>query len=217
MQLWQGDCLELMDLIPDGTIDLVVTDPPYGMSFQSSWCKNGPRYKAITGDDKVDPRWIYAVKDKLKIDGGVITFCDWKTSYQWKTHLEDAGFKVRSQIIWDRVAHGMGDLKGQFAPMHDIIWYATLGRRAFRGKRPKSVLRFQRPMATQDYGHPTCKPVELMEALLEPTAKGTVIDPFLGSGSTGVACAKLGIDFIGIEIDPEYYETAVRRIFDAII
>ena len=211
-----GDCLDVMQDIPDGSVDMVMTDPPYGMNFQSNWSKNGPRHKKIEGDSAADFRWLQDAFRLLKPDGGgLISFCDWNTSHRWREEIERAGFVIKSQVIWDRLHHGMGDLKGAFAPQHDIVWYATKGRRIFVNGRPKSVMRHKRPSPADDHGHPTCKPVALMEELIRATDDGSgsvVLDPFLGSGTTGVAAANTGRRFIGIERDPDYFTVAQARI-----
>ena len=211
-----GDCLDVMQGIPDGSVDMVMTDPPYGMNFQSNWSKNGPRHKKIEGDSAADFRWLQDAFRLLKPDGGgLISFCDWNTSHRWREEIERAGFVIKSQVIWDRLHHGMGDLKGAFAPQHDIVWYATKGRRIFVNGRPKSVMRHKRPSPADDHGHPTCKPVALMEELIRATDDGSgsvVLDPFLGSGTTGVAAANTGRRFIGIEMDATYFAAASARI-----
>lgn len=213
--LYHGNCLELLPTVAAGSIDMVITDPPYGMGFQSNRSKSGPRHKKIVADDSVDPRWIPLCVSALHENGGLVMFCDWKTSCEWRFHLEEAGLKVVSQVIWDRDHHGMGDLTGAFAPMHDVIWYATKGRRTWSNGRPKSVLRHRRPSPADDNGHPTCKPVALMEDLCRYTGHGVVLDPFMGSGTTGVACANTGRDFIGIELDDVYFDIAKKRISGA--
>ena len=211
-----GDCLDVMQDIPDGSVDMVLTDPPYGMNFQSNRSKNGPRHKKIEGDSAADFRWLQDAFRLLKPDGGgLISFCDWNTSHRWREEIERAGFVIKSQVIWDRLHHGMGDLKGAFAPQHDIVWYATKGRRIFVNGRPKSVIRHKRPSPADDHGHPTCKPVALMEELIRATDDGSgsvVLDPFLGSGTTGVAAANTGRRFIGIEMDADYFTVAQSRI-----
>jgi len=187
------------------------------MNFQSNWSKNGPRHKKIDGDSAIEPRWLSDAFRLLKSGGGLISFCDWNTSHKWREEIERAGFVIKSQVIWDRMHHGMGDLKGAFAPQHDVIWYATKGRRIFVNGRPKSVMRHKRPSPTDDHGHPTCKPVALMEDLIMATddgSGGVILDPFLGSGTTGVACKNLGRKFIGIEMDATYFAIAERRIHE---
>ena len=218
-KLLNGDCLELMAQIPSGSIDMVVTDPPYGMNFQSNWSKSGKRHKKISGDTEIDARWLSEAYRVLKTGGGVVTFCNWRLSCEWADHIKNSGLLLKSQVIWNRMHHGMGDLKGSFAPMHDIIWYASKGRRIFKNGRPKSVIECKRPSPSQDFGHPTCKPVLLMETLIESTSDGTsgvILDPFLGSGSTGVACVNKGLEFIGIEVDADYFNIAQNRISRAV-
>jgi site-specific DNA-methyltransferase (adenine-specific) len=193
---------------------MVLTDPPYGMGFQSNWSKTGPRHKKIIADESVDPRWIPLAVRTMREGAGLVMFCDWKTSCEWRYHLEENGLRLVSQVIWDREHHGMGDLTGAYAPMHDVIWYATKGRRTWANGRPKSVIRCKRPSPSEDMGHPTCKPLGLIEQLVKTHGDGSYIDPFMGSGTTGVACKRLGRKFIGIELDPGYFETARKRIDD---
>ena len=172
----------------------------------------------LHGDSFVDSSWIKPCYDVLSSNGALVTFCDWKTSNQWKDAIELAGFTVVSQVIWNRVHHGMGDLTGAFAPMHDIVWYATKGRRVFKNGRPKSVITDKRPSSNENYDHPTCKPVSLMKGLIHSICVGSdlpIFDPFMGSGSTAVASVELGRKFIGVEIDPHYYNTAKCRVVEA--
>lgn len=216
-KLLNGDCIEMMRELPSGSVDVVLTDPPYGMSFQSNRSKNGPTHSRLVGDDTIDPRWLRAAFRVVKNGGCLISFSDWRGSCLWRHHIEDAGFQVKSQVIWNRLHHGMGDLRGAFAPMHDVIWYASKGRRTFANGRPKSVVEFKRPSPSQAHGHPTCKPVALMQYLLNATddgSVGTVLDPFMGTGSTGVAAKRLGRPFVGMEIDANFFETAKARIGD---
>ena len=215
IELLKGDCIEKMKAIPDGSIDVVLTDPPYGMNFQSNRSKLGPRHAKIQQDDSITFEWLEYSYKVLKQSGALITFCNWQTSCQWAEHIQEAGFKIKSQVIWNRLHHGMGDLKGAFAPMHDVIWYATKGRRIFKNGRPKSVIESKRPSPSQDFGHPTCKPVSLMETLanaVDDGSDGIVLDPFMGSGTTGVAAKNLNRSFVGIELDDNYYNIAKERI-----
>lgn len=216
--LMLGDCLSWMAEIESSSVDAIVTDPPYGMRFQSNRSKKGPRHAKIVSDEAVDARWVSEAFRVLRDGGCLLSFCDWRTSCEWRYHIELAGFSVKSQIIWDRRHHGMGDLTGTFAPQHDVIWYATKGRRTFVNGRPKSLMYAKRPAPSEDNGHPTCKPVSLMEDLIRAVDDGrthTILDPFLGSGSTGVAAMNLKLNLIGCEIDENYMGIAERRIRDA--
>lgn len=131
--------------------------------------------------------------------------------------MEIAGFSVKSVLVWDREVHGMGDLKGNFAPRYDTCIFATKGRYLLPGKRPVDVIRSQRVNGAE-LVHPNEKPVDLMRQLIESTtAPGSLIlDPFAGSGSTLVAAALTGRQYIGIELDPQHHATAQQRTLDAI-
>lgn len=215
IKLLHGDCLEKMAELEDESIDMIVTDPPYGMEFVSNRAKNGPRYKAIANDNVVFTEWLSESFRILKDGGGLISFCDWNTSHLWRVAIAENGFDVKSQGVWNRMHHGMGDLGGSFSPMHDVIWYATKGKRKFANKRPKSVFSHRRPSPSEDHGHPTCKPVSLMKDLIHGIGDGSngiVLDPFMGSGSTGVAAQILGLPFIGIELDETYFNIAKERL-----
>jgi site-specific DNA-methyltransferase (adenine-specific) len=110
------------------------------------------------------------------------------------------------------VIHGMGDLNGQPAPQHELVAFLTKGRFTFAGNRPKSVIRTVRVDADSMI-HPNEKPVALMRALIRDYSKGgPVLDPFCGTGAVGVACAELGRDFVGIELDEGYCKIARQRI-----
>lgn len=213
INLMHGDCLELMKEIPDNSVDMVLTDPPYGMDFQSNRSKEGKKYQKIKGDKKP---FIWFLRDAyriLKNDSCIMVFTDWKNQEVFKMALDTAGFKVKSQVVWNREHHGMGDLKGAFAPMHDIAWFATKGKYQFKGKRPKDVLSHKR-IGGNESCHPTMKPVSLNEEILNSTTaeNDIVLDCFMGSGSTGVACKNLNRKFIGIELDDKYFEIAKERI-----
>ena len=215
INLINGNCKELLTKFDDCSFDTILTDPPYGMDFQSNRAKGGPRHSKIEGDNILDLSWIKESYRLLRKGGAILVFCEWKNAERFKVELETSGFTVKSQVIWNRLHHGMGDLLGSFAPMHDIIWYATKGRRTFVNGRPKSIIEAKRPSPSEDFGHPTCKPVDLLEKLLMYTddgSSGNVLDPFMGSGSTGVACKNLNRDFTGIEIKEEYYKVCKERL-----
>jgi DNA modification methylase len=212
--LIQGDCLEVMHSLSDGSVNAVITDPPYGISYQSAWRTDKKQYHPrITNDGQPFIWWLYDSFRVLKDGGALFCFCHWRTQEAFRLAIGWAGFKVCQHVIWDRDWHGMGDLQTSFAPQHDVIWQASKGRCEIRGIRPRSVLRLHR-LNGSTLLHPTQKPVSLMTPLIESiTDLGhTVLDPFMGSGSTGVACLKTGRRFIGIEIDSSYCNIAKERL-----
>jgi len=208
--IYHGDCIEVMRGL--GGISSIITDPPYGIDYQSARRTDRSQWLPKIANDK-EPflSWLPLAYHITDDGGSLLCFCRWDVQEVFKQAIEDAGYIVRSQVIWDRVVHGMGDLEASFAPQHDIIWFATKGRFTFPGKRPKSVIRVQR-VSPQDLVHPNEKPIALMVSLVSSVARGVVLDPMMGSGTTGIACARLGVEFIGIEIDSGLFEIARKRI-----
>ena len=212
-----GDCLEVMKSIPDKSIDAVITDPPYGINYQSARrTDSNERFDVLDGDQSVPTEWLENSFRVAKDTACLFCFCRWDTQQVFYDAIQKAGWKIKSQVIWDRGVHGLGDLKAQYAPMHDNVWFAIKGNYQFKHKRPKSVLRVDR-LPASDLVHPTQKPSSLMKTInLDLTSDGdTILDPFMGSGTTGVACVQTGRNFIGIEIDPGYFAIAEKRIKDA--
>jgi len=194
--LYQGDC---KDILPDlEMVDAVVTDPPYGIDFG-----NNGNFKATHGWSKR--------RECLK----------WDIEKPSKK-IFDLILKVsRVQIIWG------GNYFTDYLPptMRWLIW--DKGQRDFSladfemawtsQNKASRIFNYARSKAIQDVKkHPTQKPIALMEWCLGflPESK-TILDPFMGSGTTGVACMNLDRHFIGIEKDPEYFEIACKRISDA--
>ena len=217
-QIICGDCLEVMKGLPDGSVNAVITDPPYGINYQSARrIDASKRHKKIANDKHPFIWWLYDAYRILQKDGCLICFTRWDVQEAFRQAIEWAGFKIKSHIIWDRVHHGMGDLKASFAPTHDIIWFAVKDCFSFPSKRPKSVIRSKRISANKLI-HPNEKPLDLMENLIVSVTKDKdlILDPFLGSGTTAVAALNTGRFFIGIEKEPKYVEIARQRVEDVL-
>ena len=211
------DCLDFLRTLPDGSVDAVVTDPPYGMSYQSARRTDKTERFDKIANDAHPYVWFLADAARALVDGGrLLCFCRWDTAEAFRQAIEWAGLKLRSQIVWDREIHGMGDPRVSPSPRHDIIWYATKGRYEFQNGRPASVVRAAR-LSGDLLEHPNEKPIGLMGQLVGSyTSEGdTILDPFAGSGTTGVACIQTGRNFIGCEIDAGYAEIARRRCREA--
>lgn len=211
-----GDCLEYMRTLPDGCVDAVITDPPYGINYQSAWRTDADeRFPLIAGDVALDLSWIGEIARVARTEAPIFIFCRWDVQEDFRQAIVEH-FALRSQVIWDRGIHGLGDLKAQYAPCHDVAWFATKGKFEFPNGRPRSVYRVDR-LSGGELVHPTQKPTSLMQIIINDLTKpgDTVFDPFMGSGTTGVACMKAGRKFVGCEIDPGYFAIAQRRIEDA--
>ncbi len=207
--LLHGDALTLMGGLPAGSIDMILTDPPYGISFQSN--HRTEKHKKITGDNNIE--WLdgwAAELFRIAADNTAhYVFCSFHNIEHFKSAL-GRFFNLKNILIWEKNNTSMGDLKGDFAPKYEMIIFMHKGRRLINGSRDANILKFSR---TLNKLHPTQKPVDLLEYLIckFSSAGDVVFDPFMGSGSTGVACARTGRKFIGIERDDEYFKTAVRR------
>lgn len=207
-----GDCLEVMKTFKDNQFDLVLTDPPYGIDFQSNRKVKWQQKDKIVNDKEPYTDWLADAFRVLKPSGSLLCFCRWDVQEMFIKAIREAGFKLKSQVIWDKGLHGMGDLKAEFAPQHETILFAIKDSFSFPSKRPTTIIKEMRvsPTALQ---HPNEKPDKLLAKLISYTTQegDTVLDCFAGSGSTLYAAKRLGRNYIGIEIDPKYVKIAEER------
>jgi DNA modification methylase len=192
-QLYLGDCREILPTL--GKVDAVVTDPPYGMQFRSNYRKD--KHLSIANDDA---EWPLELATSIAATHSKYVFCRWDDVRRID--------KPKSLVTWVKNNWSMGDLDHEHARQTEVAAFYPGLEHFFPQGRPTDVIEAPR---TGNEFHPTEKPVQLMWAVVRWTS-GTVFDPFMGSGTTGVACAKLGRKFIGIEIEPKYFDIACRRI-----
>jgi len=211
--IYNGDCLELMKKIPNESIDMILTDPPYGIGFRSGHRKN--KYDTIKNDDNLD--WLDGFVDETyrvaKNNTAHYIFCSFHNIDVFKTAFQKK-FIVKNILVWVKNNTTAGDLKGNFASRTEFILFLQKGKRYINGKRSDNVLKYKR---TNNKLHPTEKPVPLLKHLIEKfsNTNDIVLDPFAGSGSTLVAAKEMNRRFIGIEIDKKYFETAKNRLESA--
>jgi len=194
--LYLGDCLEVMDAL--GKVDAVVTDPPYGIAADEAAAKNkgkwGWKYYGESEWDRFRPNSEIFATIKLQSREQII----WGGNY-----FTDMLPPTMRWLVWDKGQREFSLADCEFA------WTSQQkAARVFNYARAKALLDGKQ--------HPTQKPVALMEWCLGflPDAK-TILDPFMGSGTTLVACAKMGRKGIGIELDPDYFDIACRRVEEA--
>jgi len=236
--LMQGDCLELMQSIPDGFVDMVLTDPPYGTTA-CKWDSVIP----------FEPMWAH-LKRITKPNGAIVLMASqpftsalvmsnpkmFKYCWVWDK-IRPSGFQIAkhrpmmrhedvcifsnngNKTTYNRqMEKRKKPVKGKVASSSDSspLKYSDGKYREYTHKNPQSILVFNKG-SDGKYIHPTQKPVALMEYMIRTyTDEGeTVLDFTMGSGSTGVACANLGRSFIGIELDADYFDIAEKRILEA--
>ena len=222
----QADCLEAMRLIPDGSVDMVLTDPPYEISNSGGgmmndrefirhidamgMCKSGFDVSGFLTDI------VRLFASKQHVNG--VFFCSMKQLSAYLNWAEKEGLQ-NGVGVWQKTNPAplcnnkyLNDLE---------YWVYIKGSNArIGGTYATKSMSYVSKVNKADkilYGHPTVKPVDLVEKfLINHTAPGMrVLDPFLGSGTTGVACENTGRKFIGIERDPTYFSIAARRIATA--
>lgn len=194
-ELYQGDCMEIMAHL--GKVDALVTDPPYGMEFQSNHRDGKSKHKAISGDgDASLLKWACG----LEAGHSKYVWMRWDNIYDVP--------KPKSLITWVKNNWSMGDLNHEHGRQTEVAAFYPGPVHSFPNKRPSDVIDARR---SGNELHPTEKPVSLMLQIVAWTS-GQVFDPFMGSGTTGVACVRQGRRFIGIELDPDYFDIAVNRI-----
>lgn len=211
--LFNKDCFLAIREIPDNSVDLIVTDPPYGINFTKGY-KSGST-ELVHGDDGFSvmvfvDELMREFKRILKPNAAIYIFTRFDVMPYWWLKIKNH-FDAKNQIIWFKGGGGMGDLKGNFSFNYESIMFATNGKHQIRGKRDGSV--WQIGKCKQEY-HETQKPVELIEKiLLHSSDEGMVVfDPFMGSGTTGIACKNMNRSFIGIEMIETNFLIAKNRI-----
>jgi len=191
-----GDATEIVGGIAD--IGAVVTDPPFGMSFRSNHRR--VKHSAIANDDDT---MLLQWACSIPAAHSKYVFCRWD-------NITDIP-KPKSLVTWVKNNWSMGDLEHEHGRQTEVAAFYPGPTHDFPNGRPTDVIEAPR---TGNVFHPTEKPVQLISAFLRWT-RGLVCDPFMGSGTTGVACARAGRPFVGIEIDESYFDIACRRIHDA--
>ena len=215
--IYNKDCIKGMSKLKDNSIDLIVTDPPYLMNYKTDYRKNKEHdfCKPIIGDNDEDliKSFIKESYRVLKSDSAMYVFCNSNKIDFFKKEIETAGFKIKNIIVWVKNNRTAGDLKASFGKQYEFIILANKGRAFFNGKRLSDVWEFDRVVGNNQL-HQNQKPLELIERMIlkHSVPGGGVLDPFMGSGTTGVACLKHGRKFIGYELDKKYFEIAEVRI-----
>lgn len=202
-----------MKSIPDDSIDMILTDPPYGIKYSSNRRVKTEKFAMLKNDDNDERLSAYSEFARiLKNDSVAIIFASWKNVTADVLELQKY-FDIKNVIVWFKGGGGTGDLKHTLSTDYELALVCHKGKCRLRGKREGSVWTFGKVSANKLL-HPTQKPIDLLAHAIEKYSdkNDTVFDPFMGSGSTGVAAISLERNFIGIELDDEYFKIAKRRI-----
>jgi site-specific DNA-methyltransferase (adenine-specific) len=213
--LYLGCCREIMPTL--GSVDATITDPPYGVGFKGKATKDAIRVDSYLSYDDTRENFLLSVRpaldEALSKSRRSAIMCGNKTVHDLPTPADIGGIYAPA---------GGGLSSWGFVCFHPVLFY---GRSPYMetgmGSRP-TVVSISHPgghiTGERDIGHPCPKPVLYMDWLVSfASLRGeTILDPFMGSGTTGVAAVKSGRKFIGIEIEPKYFDIACRRVSDAL-
>jgi len=204
------DCLIGMQDIEDKSIQLLLTDIPYGMDFVSNRRKE--KHLKIHNDDNVNwfPQWIKEIDRVMEDDAHLYIFCSHHKVDFFKSEIEKYR-KVKNILIWQKNNHGSGDLLGDYAPQYEMILFCSNGKKKLNGGRDSNIIKANR---TQNTYHGTEKPVDLMEYLIHKSSveDDIVLDTFAGSGATLIGAKNTKRNYIGFEIEPIHYQTILKRL-----
>lgn len=205
-----ADCLDILKQLPDKCVDLVLTDPPFGMNFQSN--HRIEQHKKIENDDNLDwlPEYVKQVQKVIKDDAMCYFFCSWHNVDVFKSEIQKY-IPIKNILIWEKNNTGMGDLHADYAPQYEMIIFCNPKNKPLNGGRDSCILKYAR---TGNINHPTEKPVDLMAKLIRKSTKegDLVVDTFAGSCPVAFACVDMNLKFICIEKDKDYYEASLKRL-----
>ena len=199
--IYHGDCRDFLPSLP--SVDLVLTDPPYGINYQSVWRTDWQRKEKIVGDEEF-PMWIF---ETLKPEIAMLVWCRWDQMRIFP--------KPRSFIAWDKGNHSMGDLEHEFGRRWEGCAFYP-GPKHWFLKRPADLIVANR-INSIDLQHPNEKPINALTPLIACHPADMILDPFMGSGTTLRAAKDLGRKAIGIEIDEKYCEIAAKRLAQEVL
>jgi len=226
--IYHGDCLDILSAM-NAQVDAVVMDPPFasGTRHEMGKASSGAMLRAgrfadrpIECDQMTTQGFIWlmravgqGVRDLLPDGGSILAFIDWR---QWPNLVgafETCNYRIQGMVVWDKGSIGMGN---GFRRQHELVCHASKGVPNVYNKSVGDVLRHGRE---EPKDHPSPKPVPLMERLISVVSDEgmTILDPFMGSGSTLRAAKDCGRKAIGIEFEERYCEIAAKRLSQGVL
>lgn len=223
--LWCGDALEVMATMPERTVDVVLTDPPYSSggrrenarTLRQSMVRSMADEHWIRGDAMSTQGYVWfnrlaalEYRRLLTPGGHVLSFADWRMAPLLSAAFETADLRIHPTIVWDKTYFGMGAI---FRNQHEFIVHGTAGTPRAPARRDVGNVVSCKPVMADDE-HPNRKPVPLLQKLLSVVATrgAVVLDCMAGSGSTGDAARQLGMRSLLIEADERHCEAIGRRL-----
>lgn len=211
--IYCADCLDILPQLEAGSVDAVVTDPPYLMGSASTRSPSG-RFRSRLGEWQNAScwfeKWIRECWRILCKSGSLWTCCNWRGLPTLMLAADSVGAQISSTVVWDKDWIGVGPLTG-LRQKYELILHLAKPEHAIADRSAPDIWTI--PWASQrPNSHESEKPEAMPEKIIELCDPEDILDPFLGSGTTAVACIRTGRRFIGIELEPKYCEIARKRI-----
>jgi site-specific DNA-methyltransferase (adenine-specific) len=210
----QGDSLLILEDLNDGCIDIILTDPPYGINYHSnrSIYEDSITKRGLLNDGQKEAielldRTCEILLRKTAANAHLYFFCSWNVFSSFEKVISKY-FEIKTPIVWDKGNKGSGDLENDWGNQTEIIIYCVKGKK-YINERRGNLISIPR-LHSSKMVHPTQKPVELIKEILKVsyTDSDFVVDPFMGSGVVVKACKEMNIKSLGIELDLEMFNIA---------
>lgn len=209
-----GDAIEKLKELQDGSIDIVITDPPYGISYKSNRSQhdNAITKRGLLNDERDNAFDVLnatceILQHKCAQNSHLYFFCSWSVFSEFE-RIIGKYFTIKTPIVWDKGNKGSGDLENDWGNQTEIIIFCVKGKKTINCRKG-NIISVPR-LHSSKMVHPTQKPLDVINELLEVSYfdGDFVVDPFMGSGTTIHACNKRNIKSLGIELDYEMYKIA---------
>lgn len=218
IRIYHGDAREVLEELEPGSVDLLLTDPPYGQQFHGQALlteKANVRADGARQGMRLVRQVLFGLERArvLAPDAHAYLFCHWES---WPDFYDAVAsyLQIRNALVWWKDRGGVGDTAMDYARDYEVVLYATrAARRPLQGRRDGAVIRGIPPVGNARI-HPTEKPTELLAYLVRKSAPpgGLVLDPFMGAGPTLEAARASGCRAVGIDVEERWCEAAARRL-----
>jgi len=213
--LYTKDCLSHLSLVRDRSVDLIITDPPYGQDYSTGRQKHTIRGTTRIANDagQLDVSRLMKEFDRVtKASSHCYIFTSWKTVDLWKEEFEKY-FVLKNILIWSKDNHTAGDLSWSYAQSYEMILFGMKGRKKLQGRRDRDSVYYPK-IKSPHQQHLLQKPEDLVEYLIGKSSRpgDVVLDPFAGSGTVGACCARTRRNSIQFEVEKRYRGVILKRL-----
>lgn len=213
--LYLGDSLELWEQVNPFTVRAIITDPPYSINTKSDGTGKLNPWADLCNASFWYAEWFRRARTRLQPNGCMWTCLNWRSLVTFQKAAHDVSWPIESLLVWDKKWIGPGGTRG-LRPSYELVALFCNDSFSIENRGLPDVQAFKWS-SIKPNGHPAEKPVDLMRFLVENStdAGDLIVDPFMGSGTTGEAAMLGGRRFIGFEIDPQWFDVACERIRNA--